>query len=215
MILNPKEEKIMLRYLLCILLTAVVIGLAAGGVHLWRVAQKNAKEMAPYAGAPVGIIKNLGRVLVVYYSLSGHTKDIAERIASKARADIYEIKTKEKLNTTPWYYLTLRRQLKTENYPGLAGALPDFSKYDTVFVGAPVWWYTIATPVLSFLRQADFGGKKVVPFSTQGSNYGTFFEDFASKAKNAKIGKGASFNNLPDKYSAQVDNKIAIWLNSL
>ena len=205
----------MFKYVLYLLAIMIAVGLAVGGIHLYRVAVKNKKEMAAYEGPAAAVERRFGRVLVVYYSLSGHTKDIAERIASKARADIYEIKTKEKLNTTPWYYLTLRRQLKTENYPGLAGALPDFSKYDTVFVGAPVWWYTIATPVLSFLRQADFGGKKVVPFSTQGSNYGTFFEDFASKAKNAKIGKGASFNNLPDKYSAQVDNKIAIWLNSL
>ena len=161
MILNPKEEKIMLRYLLCILLTAVVIGLAAGGVHLWRVAQKNAKEMAPYAGAPVGITKNLGRVLVVYYSLSGHTREIAEKIKALTGGDIYEIKTAEEIKTTPWFYLTLRRQIKEKNYPALAGELPDLSRYDIIFVGAPVWWYTVATPALSFLQQVDFKGKKV------------------------------------------------------
>ena len=93
--------------------------------------------------------------------------------------------------------------------------MPDFSKYDTVFVGGPVWWYTMSTPMYSFLQQANFAGKKVVPFSTQGSNYGTYFEDFAKMAKNAKLQKEASFNNMPEKYNSAVDNKIAEWLNSL
>ena len=84
-----------------------------------------------------------------------------------------------------------------------------------VFVGAPVWWYTIATPGLSFLQQADFQGKKVVPFSTQGSNYGSFFEDFTQRAKNAKLLTSADFNNLPAEYDRAVENKISRWLNSL
>ena len=86
---------------------------------------------------------------------------------------------------------------------------------DTVFVGAPVWWYTVATPVLSYLKKTDFLGKKVVPFSTQGSNAGTFFADFAAKARNAVLLKGEQFNNLSDKYAKETDNKIAVWLNSL
>lgn len=205
----------MLKYLIYILLAAVVVGLIGSGVHLWRVARKNEKEMAPYAGEPVAVTKNLGRVLVVYYSLSGHTREIAEKIRQVTGGDLYEIKTTEKLDSSPWYYLTLRNQLKSGNYPSIENNFPQFAAYDTIFVGAPVWWYTIATPVLSFLQQADFGGKKVVPFSTQGSNYGTFFEDFAARAQNASLAKGASFNNLPTKYDAQVNNKIAVWLNSL
>lgn len=205
----------MLKYILYILVGIVIIGLIAGGIHLWQVNRKNAKEMAPYDGEPVAVTKDLGRVLVVYYSLSGHTKDIAERIAAKTNGDLYEIKTKEKLNNTPWYYLTLRNQIKNKEYPELEGKLPDMSKYDTVFIGAPVWWYTLATPLSSFLKQVDFEDKVIAPFSTQGSNYGSFFKDFAAQSKNGILNRMASFNNLPDKYDAQVDNKIAVWLNSL
>ncbi len=205
----------MLKYILYILVGIVIIGLIAGGIHLWQVNRKNAKDMAPYDGEPVAVTKDLGRVLVVYYSLSGHTKDIAERIAAKTNGDLYEIKTKEKLNNTPWYYLTLRNQIKNKEYPELEGKLPDMSKYDTVFIGAPVWWYTLATPLSSFLKQVDFEDKVIAPFSTQGSNYGSFFKDFAAQSKNGILNRMASFNNLPDKYDAQVDNKIAVWLNSL
>ena len=205
----------MLKYIAYVIIAAVVAGLIGGGIHLWRVARKNQKEMAAYSGEEIAVNKDFGRVLIVYYSLTGHTQEIAKQIQQKIGGDMYEIKTKKKLNTTPWYYLTLRHQLNTGNYPELSGSLPDFSKYDTIFIGAPVWWYTIATPMLSFLKQADFQNKKVIPFSTQGSNYGAFFKDFAIKAKNAQLGEGASFNNLPDKYNNQVSNKISVWLNQL
>ena len=94
-------------------------------------------------------------------------------------------------------------------------ALPDIAAYDVVFVGAPVWWYTMAPPLFSILEQIDFQGKKVVPFSTQGSNTGTFFEDFAATAKNAQILQHASFNNMDKKYDKQVEAKVTDWINKL
>ncbi len=202
----------------CVIYGLVVIAVAslvASGIHLYRVAQKNKKEMAPYQGAQVAVNGNFGKVLVVYYSLTGRTKDIAERIRAKTDADIYEIKTAEKFDTNLWFYMKARAQLKEGKYPTLSGKMPEFSEYDWVFVGFPVWWYTAATPGLAFLEQTDFKGKKVVPFSTQGSNAGTFFKDFEMKAKNADLQAPASFNNLPEKYDAAVDNKIAVWLNNL
>lgn len=205
----------MFKYLLYIVVIVAVVGLLSGGFHLYRVAQRNKKEMAPYQGAPIALKGDFGKVLVVYYSLTGNTKDIAERIASKTQADLYEIKTADKIDTTPWFYLKVRSQLKNRKYPALIGDMPDFLKYDWVFVGFPVWWYTAATPGLSFLDKADFKGRKVVPFSTQGSNAGTFLKDFTAQAKNADIQPAESFNNLPDKYDAAVDNKIAVWLNNL
>lgn len=205
----------MLKYFLYLLVAIILVSLAAGGVHLYKVAQRNQREMKPYEGEVVKVDKKFGKVLVVYYSLTGHTKDIARRIQKFTGADTYEIKTAEKINAWPWFYLNVKGQLKSGNYPVLAGEMPDFEKYDLIFWGAPVWWYTIATPGLAFLEQADFGGKKVVPFSTQGSNYGTFFEDFSQRAKNAKLQQSAAFNNLPARYDAAVDNKIAVWLNAL
>lgn len=205
----------MLKYMVYFVVVIAVVGLLASGVHLYRVAMKNKKEMARYMGAPIPMTKNFGKVLVVYYSLSGNTKAIAEKIKAKTNADIYEIHTAEPLKTTPAFYFKVKQQIKNGNYPQLAEGVPDFSRYDMIFVGFPVWWYTIATPGLEFLKQADFGGKKVVPFSTQGSNYGSFFEDFARHAQNARLQQSASFDNLPEKYNDAVDNKISEWLNNL
>lgn len=204
-----------MKYIFYTLLALIVIGLLAGGFHLYRVSQKNKKEMAQYSGPAEKLNQSLGKVLIIYYSLSGHTKDIAERIKSTTGGDIYEIKTAQEITSTPLMYTKIKQQLKNKDYPELSGNIPDFSQYDMIFIGSPVWWYTVSTPVLSFLKQTDFKGKKVVPFSTQGSNYGNFFSDFAENAQNAKLLKSASFNNLPDKYTPQIDNKITRWLNSL
>lgn len=204
-----------MKYLLYLITAGVVGGLIIGGVHLLRVAQKNKKEMAQYSGAEVKLNNKLGKVLVVYYSLSGHTKQIAEIIKQETNADVYEIKTVEKIDTKPWFYMTLREQLKEKKYPEIEKDFPNLAQYDMIFVGAPVWWYTMATPLYSFLQKVDFKGKKVVPFSTQGSNFGTYFEDFAASAKNANLQLSQAFNNLPEKYREEERNKIIQWLNEL
>ena len=100
----------MLKYILYLIVIFIVGGLITGGIHLYRVAQKNKKEMAQYQGDEAIAVKPLGKVLVVYYSLSGHTRDIAEIIRNKTGADIYEIKTAEPIKQNPLMYLKIRKQ---------------------------------------------------------------------------------------------------------
>ena len=103
----------------------------------------------------------------------------------------------------------------SKNYPELQGNLPNVADYDTIFVGGPVWWYTMAPALYSYLKVTDFGGARVVPFSTQGSNFGSFYKDFADMAQNAQILPSENFNNIDEKYKEQVSNKINAWLNKL
>jgi len=205
----------MMKYVLFFVIAAGVIAGGAGLFHLYRVSARNEKEMSPYKDGNVAVTKNLGKVLVVYYSLGGNTQDIAKRIQAKTNADIYEIKTAVEIKKGPLLYLKIKRDLKNATYPELEGAMPDMSRYDIIFVGSPIWWYTAATPVRSFLSKTDFKAKKVVPFSTQGSNPGTFLEDFTSMAKNANVTAYLSFNNIGKEYDKAVDNKISVWLNGL
>ena len=195
-----------------IILAAIVIG-GASFYHLRRVAAKNKAEMANF-DKEVKLNADLGKVLVVYYSLTGHTKDIAEQIAAKTGADIFEIKTVETYSS-PSVYMKSKKELTSKNYPELQGNLPNVADYDTIFVGGPVWWYTMAPALYSYLKVTDFGGARVVPFSTQGSNFGSFYKDFADMAKNAQILPSENFNNIDEKYKEQVSNKINAWLNKL
>ena len=195
-----------------IILAALVIG-GVSFYHLRRVAAKNKAEMANF-DKEVKLNADLGKVLVVYYSLTGHTKDIAEQIAVKTGADIFEIKTVETYSS-PSVYMKSKKELTSKNYPELQGSLPNVADYDTIFVGGPVWWYTMAPALYSYLKVTDFGGARVVPFSTQGSNFGSFYKDFAEMAKNAQILPSENFNNIDEKYKEQVSNKINAWLNKL
>jgi len=196
-----------------VLIIAVIAGVSSL-VHLYKVSNRNKTEMAKYSNT-VSLTANLGKTLVVYYSLTGRTKDIALQIQSLTNADIYEIKPKEEIKQGPSLYITSKKQISSGNYPEIINDFPNIDEYDTIFVGSPIWWYTAAPVVLEFLKEFDFKNKNVVPFSTQGSNYGTYFEDFKAKAKNANILKGESFNNLDSSYNEQVKNKIISWLNSL
>lgn len=204
----------MLKITLYLIVLVVIIATAASGYHLYKVNAKNKQEMKNFENE-VKLDANLGKTLVVYYSLSGHTKEIAEQIAAKTNADLYEIKTIEAYSS-PSVYMKSKKELSSQNYPQLQNDnMPDVKKYDTVFVGAPVWWYTMAPALYSYLNMTDFNNVKVVPFSTQGSNFGSFFEDFAKVAKNARILQHESFNNMDEKYQSQISNKINNWLNQL
>ena len=203
-----------MKYVLYVLLLAVVVVAVAGLWHLYRVSSVNKREMAQYAGKSAEVKKDLGKVLVVYYSLTGHTKEIADKIQTMTNADAFRLEPAEPFPTGAKLHLAVKEQLKTKKYPALK-QLPDLTGYDVVFVGAPAWWYTAATPVLSFLEQADFQGAKVAFFSTQGSNRGTFLPDVTALTKNAQILPDASFNNMGKEYDAAVNVKIADWINGL
>ena len=95
--------------------------------------------------------------LVAYFSASGVTKSLAERIASIAGADIFEIKpevpyTKADLD---WMDKNSRSTLEMKDpasRPKIARARDNMEEYDTVFVGFPIWWYVAPTIINTFLE---------------------------------------------------------------
>ena len=110
------------------------------------------------------------KVLVLYYSQTANTKTVAQELATKLGADIEEIAL-----TTPYdgdFQATIARvQQEREQgiQPELKPIQADLSQYDTIFLGYPVWFGTMAPPMLSFVESTDLSGKKIVPFCTFGS----------------------------------------------
>ncbi len=154
----------MLKKVLLTLLVLAIIGAVCAMVHHFQVAYKNKTELASFTTQQPYTAK-LGKVLVIYYSLTGHTQDIARQITVLTQADEYRIQTQKSLKLSPAFYARVKKELNEKIYPPLVGELPDVSGYDTVFVGGPVWWYTMATPLYSLLAQLDFKGKPVIVFS--------------------------------------------------
>ncbi len=117
----------------------------------------------------------MGKVLVAYFSATGTTKKVAEKVAKAAGEDLYEIRpavpyTKADLN---WMDRSSRSsiEMKDKNSrPAMAGPAADVSPYDTIFLGFPIWWYVAPTIINTFLESADFSGKKIVFFATSGSS---------------------------------------------
>ena len=110
------------------------------------------------------------KMLVLYYSQTGNTKAVAQEIANKLGADIEEITMVDPYD--PDFQATIDRCKKDQEQgvlPEIQPVKADIANYDVIFLGYPVWFGTYAPPVTSFLNNADFSGKKIVPFCTFGS----------------------------------------------
>lgn len=113
--------------------------------------------------------------LVTYFSASGVTRKAAEELAAVAKADIHEIKpaepyTREDLD---WRNKKSRSSLEMQNEdarPALDGAIPDLSKYDTVYIGFPIWWGVAPRVVNTFIENSDLKDKDLIVFATSGGS---------------------------------------------
>ncbi len=117
----------------------------------------------------------MGKILVAYFSAGGTTAHVAKELAQAAGADLYEIKpavpyTKDDLN---WMDKKSRSSVEMSDKSGrptIADNNAEISRYDTIFLGFPIWWYVAPTIVNSFLESYDFSGKKIVLFATSGGS---------------------------------------------
>ena len=108
------------------------------------------------------------RILIAYYSYSGNTKSVAEKIKELTGGDLFEIVPQ---NAYPANYndtVNLAKKEKSEKLKPLLVNNGNISDYDTIFLGSPVWWYSFASPIRTFLSENDFSGKTIIPFCTHG-----------------------------------------------
>ena len=119
-----------------------------------------------------------GNVLVVYFSATGNTENVANDIARATDGDIFELVpadpyTDDDLNWTDSDSRVSREHENEElqNSVELVSATPEnWDSYDTVFIGYPIWWGIAAWPVNGFITANDFTDKNVVPFCTSSSS---------------------------------------------
>ena len=138
----------------------------------------------------------MSKKLVAYFSASGITAGVAKKLAKEANADIYEIKpsvpyTKADLN---WQDKNSRSSIEMSDHnsrPEIADKNADISKYDTIYLGFPIWWYIAPTIINTFLESYDFSGKKIILFATSGgSGFGKTLINLKSSTVDAEIIEG-------------------------
>lgn len=118
-----------------------------------------------------------GKTLVVYYSASGNTENVSNVIAKTLGADLFELEPVEPYSNDDLNWtnddsrVTREHENEDERDVELVSATVDnWSEYDTVFIGYPIWWGIAAWPVDEFIETNDFTGKTVIPFATSASS---------------------------------------------
>ena len=118
-----------------------------------------------------------GKTLVVYYSASGNTKDVAEKIAKITEADLFEIEPVEPYTDDDLDWTDddsrVSREHDDESLRDMelvSTTVDNWDSYDTVYIGYPIWWGIAAWPVNTFVKSNDFTGKTVIPFCTSTSS---------------------------------------------
>jgi len=105
------------------------------------------------------------KILIVYYSNGGHTKDAAQKLSSIVGGDIKEIQLNEQYpNNMFTMSKIVRKQMKQGYLPEINDI--DILNYDIVFVGSPIWNFSISLPIKTFLKNNNFENKTLIPFFT-------------------------------------------------
>jgi flavodoxin len=128
--------------------------------------------------------------LVAYFSAEGNTAKVAKEFAARIGADVFEIVPKEPYTKADINYLNPisrcnREQIGGKDVP-VEGKIDGFEKYDTVYIGFPIWYGQAPRVIHTFAKGYDWAGKTVHAFATSGgSGIGKTAEKLSPSLNNA------------------------------
>lgn len=156
--------------------------------------------------------ENVSKTLVVYFSCTGNTKSVSEKIAELTEADLYEIVPEIPYTDDDLDYnnnnCRANKEMNDDSVrPEIGSETIDLSGYDTVFIGYPIWWGTMPKIINTFLDFYDLSGKIIMPFCTSGSSdIAQSVSDIKNEEPDADVREGL-------RASGASDNNITIWIN--
>lgn len=151
------------------------------------------------------------KTLIVYYSYTNNTEKVAKRIAELKKYDILKLEPLVDYSTD--YQKVVDEEeakMDSEEIVELKPINVDLNQYDRIILGTPVWWYTMAPVVRSFLSGNNLNGKKVIAFITNGGWIGHTVEDIK---KYCEIENYINLKFNSDKI--QDEKSLSDWINSL
>lgn len=152
--------------------------------------------------------------LVAFFSPTGTTAAVAQKIALAAQADLFEIVPAQPYTAADldWRDAQSRSSVEMHNpksRPELGQQTCHVTDYAIIFLGFPIWWYTAPTIINTFLESCDYTGRVIVPFATSGgSGFGKTYDSLSASAPGAIIHPGKLLN-------AATDKTISDWLATL
>lgn len=154
------------------------------------------------------------KTLILYYSYGGNTRKIAQMIQREIGGDLAEIET-VKPYTGSYDSIVNQGQDEVQSgyMPPLKKLQADVSSYDRIVLGSPVWWYTFAPAMKSFLHNNDLSGKIIYPYATNGGWIGHTFEDFEKSCRGTKVHKGLNVR-FDEKHLVTSEIEIRNWIEA-
>ncbi len=157
--------------------------------------------------------KSNKKVLVAYFSASGVTAKVADKLSKAIGADLFEIKPAQLYTSADLDWTDKKSRSSVEMAdrnarPQIVNKVSDMSKYDVIFVGFPIWWYREPSILDTFMESYDFSGKQIVPFATSGgSGMGDSGSIMQKLAPKAKVDSGKRFS------SGVSETDLKTWAN--
>lgn len=154
-------------------------------------------------------------IVVAYFSASGVTKKLADKLAKVSEADVFEIQAKTPYTDADldWQNENSRSSVEMSNRdcrPAIGTGISDISQYDIILIGFPIWWYREPSIIDTFLETYDFHGKTIIPFATSGgSGLGDTAKNIAALAAGAKVKDGRCFR------AGVSESELAHWVKTV
>ena len=155
--------------------------------------------------------------LFVYFSYTGNTKMIANKIKEKLNCESLEIKTVIPYSKDYDTVVNDEQNSEASNYlPEIQDLGIDLSKYDEIILGTPVWWYRPVPAIRTFLTQNDLSGKVVKPYATNAGWLGRTFKEIKKLCPNSEVVEGMNivFESYSDKLVTK-EHDVDNWISNL
>ena len=141
----------------------------------------------------------MNKILITYFSASGTTKKVAEKLATSVNGDLFEIEPKEKYTSEDldWTNKQSRSSIEmNENIkPEILSKISNLDDYQKVVIAFPIWWYKEPTIIDKFLEENDMTNKDIYVFVTSGgSSIDSTYKSLQNTFPNLNFISGKRFN---------------------
>lgn len=155
--------------------------------------------------------------IIIYFSYTGNTKKIANIIKDKLNCDILELKPIIPYSTDYQTVVDEEQNLEgSEHLREYQNINIDLSKYNTIIIGTPVWWYRECPVIRTFLKENDLSNKTIIPFATNAGWLGKTFKEIEKMCPNSKITNEMNivFKSYSDELVTSL-NEIEEWIDKI
>jgi len=154
----------------------------------------------------------MNKILVSYFSATGTTKNIAEKIAIAVNGDLFEIEPKNKYTSEDLNWMNKQSrssiEMKENIKPDILNKINNLDDYDTILLGFPIWWYKEPTIIDKFLDENNMIGKRIYVFVTSGSSIiDSTYENLKNNYPNLNFISGKRFTGK------ETEQDYKNWLN--